>query len=402
MKKLFALIIFSGLFMFSYSQTKTLASKELNALLESVKNDFSSYGFSDYYFNNYPCSMCEGGWIDFPLSKTNEVNWSYKRKLFKGYIYNAVTQKTDSKYIVTCKWKNKTSDGTQAATINLEYYLDKKNREWNLVIRLLILNSEMVAYANLDNERLEVLNKFLSTDNKEAAYEKYLRKDLLLDFFKGEWDNETNTCKWKNELATDVDNKYVYAKVDTIINFVSGQIQKKIIIINSYEKNSYQSGNKEPFYVMCHACAPSLSIIELKRNLNSKNWEIENSNKFGGKCGNWGAPANYELLNLWDNRFCILTKVRYSNRGNGEESIDFFLNCQPVLSTVSRDGSTEGQNEKPLYYSYKTIFSVDKIKKQLVTINRGTDYNSELDKIINVNKTTRYILNNSGQLMKLK
>jgi hypothetical protein len=246
-------------------------------------------------------------------------------------------------------------------------------------------------------------NSINDKKNEESDYDKFLRKDLLLEFFKGEWDNKTNTCKWKDEHSDDSNNLYVYAKVDTIINYVSGQTQKKIIIINSYKKDTFASEGNEIFYTTCHACGPRLSIIEMKRLLNSKKWEIENSNKFASDYGgNWGEPGKYELLKLWDNRFSLLVKEGYSNRGISSETIDFFLNCQPQLYTNSGSGLIERENEQLKSFEYKTSFFIDKVKKQLVVNNRFTDYNPELNKIFNVNESTKYTINNSCQLIKLK
>lgn len=246
--------------------------------------------------------------------------------------------------------------------------------------------------SNSVSKKLAVSNKSSASNKEDIEYEKYLKKDFIIDFFKGAWDDETNTCKWKNELATEADKINVYANVDTIINYTSEHEQRKIVIINSYPKNDGVLMNS------CHACTALLSLIELKKEINSTKWVIESYNKSAEE---QPQSHDYELLKLWDNKFCLLVHGGWAGMGYETSGVSFFLNAKEQCSATTSESFLDiFSDKKSKNYSNETKIRVDKTKKQIVLHRYGTEYNEKSKRLQKVNDFSRYILKND-QIIKL-
>ena len=163
------IIVFLTIFIFFYKNAKSqsleteLTNKELNEILQTIRNDYISYQFNDYYFNSLPCSDCFGGSIDFPEKKSNLITWKYKGTSFTGQITKSFIKVNKSNIYISCRWNNIEKVGAENANINIEYYLNMKSDRWNSIIRLNVINTEMVAYLKLGLDKFEFIESFISS-----------------------------------------------------------------------------------------------------------------------------------------------------------------------------------------------------------------------------------------------
>ena len=314
----------------------------------------------------------------------------------QGFLNNLKIQTEDyKKYYFFLDWKNYRKDnGTLEANVEIQYNIEDQEDRIDFFF-IGESNWQIYTRTKLEKDEREILNqiikKYFSKENEKAAYEKYLRKDLLLDFFKGEWDYETNTCKWVND-STKSEDKYVFAKVDSIINYTSDNNQKKIAIIKSYPK---QNGELMDF---CNACFAELSLIELKKENNTTGWQIESSNKYAGSLSQ---SHKYEILKLWDNKFCLLVYGAWAGMGYANSWVSIFLNSKEQC-TETTDEYSENifGDDTSKNYSNQSKILVDKIKKQIVFHRYGTQYDENLKSVSKMNSFSKYILKNN-QIIKL-
>lgn len=137
----------------------TTSKIQLNEVINVIKNDNLYYEFSDFYYKNFPVTQSGNSWINFSENK-KEISWFYSGKLFKGTLENPIANKIENKLELELNWKNKSSAGTQNALIYIEFYLDRIDSRWNTLIRLKILNSEMIAYLKLEKSKFEIVNNY--------------------------------------------------------------------------------------------------------------------------------------------------------------------------------------------------------------------------------------------------
>jgi hypothetical protein len=155
-----------------HSQSTSISSNskiKLNQVLGIIRSDYLFYEFSDFYFKNIPVAQGGNSWINFSENKQG-VSWFFKGHLFKGILRNPIANKIENKLELELNWKNKTNVGTQNALIYIEFYLDRIDSRWNTLIRLKILNSEMIAYLKLEKSKFEIVNNYINT-NPEILYD---------------------------------------------------------------------------------------------------------------------------------------------------------------------------------------------------------------------------------------
>ena len=314
----------------------------------------------------------------------------------KGFLNNLKIQTEDfKKYYFFLDWKNYVkNNGTLEANIEIQYNIeDQEDRidfwfigesNWQIYTRTKIEKEERAILNN-------IIKKYFSKENEKAAFEKYLRKDFILNFFKGDWDEETNTCKWVND-SIQGDDKYFYAKVDSIINYTLDNNQKKIVIIKSYPK---RNGELMDY---CNACLAELSLIELRKENNTTEWQIESSNKYAGSLSQ---SHKYEILKLWDNKFCLLVNGAWAGMGYANSWVSIFLNSkEQCTETTDENFQNTFDDDTSKNYSNQSKILVDKIKKQIVFHRYGTQYDENLKIVSKMNSFSKYILKNN-QIIKL-
>ena len=197
MKKIILLVcvnlMFANIVLSQFEES--LTNIQFNKVINTFKGRRSDFG--SYYFNNFPCTTCSGGYFFIKDNNSFNALYSYKGIEFIGVLKNPILNyHHESKTLkVLSNWYNTgTNGGFKSANISFEFYLGMNEnkdsydfKSWNTILRFMSLNSEMVAYYNLDKSQLDAIYSFLINDTKCKEFiteydnkENKLKEDLLL------------------------------------------------------------------------------------------------------------------------------------------------------------------------------------------------------------------------------
>lgn len=130
---------------------------------------------------------------------------------------------------------------------------------------------------------------------------------------------DNNNFDDKKRLLTKVDDdegKYEYrTEVGKIFYYKVGTQQKALVILFTYD---FSHG----FKLNCHPCHPFFEMAyfvysngEWKKQKFIQDWT--------GSTGSWGEPAEIKYT-VFNKTKCIVTRLGYTNQGNGETTIVYY------------------------------------------------------------------------------
>lgn len=208
-------------------------------------------------------------------------------------------------------------------------------------------------------------------------------KKIVSTLFEGNWSEKDSTCQWIPNLSESIQfgsepKDTLRTKIDTIFNYKE-DVLKKIILTSTYVKNSD-----------CHACKPSLGIIELSLNEETNTYQISQISKFITKYGTWGeAPKKRGLLQLGEDVFCVKITEYSSGMGREVGITSLFKDGKKIFSFCSFDSNNDAVEFDYQKYKYSSTILFDKISNSIKISKRGNETN-DLGKIVKVNSISTY------------
>lgn len=208
-------------------------------------------------------------------------------------------------------------------------------------------------------------------------------RKIVSALFEGNWSEKDSTSQWMPNLSESIQfgsdlKDTLRTKIDTIFNYKENNF-KKIILTSTYSRNSN-----------CHACQPSLGIIELNLNEETNSYEISQISKLITKYGTWGeAPTKRSLLQLGEDIFCVMI-TEYSN-GMGREVglTSLFKDGKKIFSFYSYDNNDDAVEFEYQKYKYSSTILFDKKSNTIKITKKGKEFN-DLGKIMNANSISTY------------
>lgn len=208
-------------------------------------------------------------------------------------------------------------------------------------------------------------------------------KKIVSTLFEGNWTEKDSTCQWIPNLSESIQfgsepKDTLRTKIDTIFNYKEDSL-KKIILTSTYARNSN-----------CHACQPSLGIIELSLNEETNTYQISQINKFITKYGTWGdAPKKRSLLQLGENIYCVKITEYSGGMGRDVGVTSLYKDGKKIFSFYNYDtnyGTVEFDYQK---YKYSSNIIFDKKTNTLKITKKGNESN-DFGKIVKVNSISTY------------
>lgn len=215
---------------------------------------------------------------------------------------------------------------------------------------------------------------------------------IIKTLFEGESVSD-NECKWKLNVSDKFqfgafDKDSLYTVCDTIFKFKVNDNLNTLLITSTYGKNE-----------TCHACSPSLGIIQLEKNDEENKLIVKDFRKYITKYGTWGEPGKVSLLKIGENEFCIKVSSSYTGMGVSGDYDSLFYNGEKILTYTSYEDNSGSTDEESRMFNYSTKISIDKSFK--ITLKKiGTEIDEKTGKKIKVNTISNFILLD-GELKKL-
>ena len=208
-------------------------------------------------------------------------------------------------------------------------------------------------------------------------------RKIVSTLFEGNWSEKDSTCQWIPNLSESIQfgsefKDTLRTKIDTVFNYKEYGL-KKIILTSTYVK-----------HFNCHACQPSLGIIELNLNEETNSYEISQISKFISKYGTWGeAPKKRGLLQLGEDIYCIKI-TEYSNAmGTKYGLTSLFRDGKKIFSFDSFRSNINSVEFKNQEYKYSSTILFDK-KSNTIKITKTGKESNDLGKIVKVNSISTY------------
>jgi hypothetical protein len=208
-------------------------------------------------------------------------------------------------------------------------------------------------------------------------------RKIVSTLFEGIWREKDSTCQWIPNLSESLQfgsepKDTLSTKIDTVFNY-KGDRFKKIILTSTYVRNSD-----------CHACQPSLGIIELDLNEETNTYEISQICKFITKYGTWGeAPKKRGLLQLGEDIYCVKI-TEYSNGMGSEYGLtSLFKDGKKIFSFSSFGTNYDAVEFDYQKYKYSSTILFDKKSNTIEITKKGKEPNNS-GKIVKVNSISTY------------
>lgn len=210
-------------------------------------------------------------------------------------------------------------------------------------------------------------------------------RKIISTLFESKYDLADSTYKWMPNISESVQfdckpkKDTLYTKIIASFNLKEEDVLKKIIVTST---NTFNNS--------CHACQPSLGIIELELNKETDSLNVIYSNKFVKHFGTWGeAPTDIKLMQIGkDGVMGILIKENYSGGGTEGESISIFRKGIEIYSFISFL-DIRGFGNKSSYQKFRRNIWYDKKSNTIKITKKGKDYN-DLVKTAMVNSISTY------------
>lgn len=205
---------------------------------------------------------------------------------------------------------------------------------------------------------------------------------IVSTLFEGNWSEKDSTFQWIPNLSESLQfgcepKDTLRTKIDTVFNYKENSL-KKIILTTTYVENS-----------SCHACQPSLGMIELTLNADTDTYQIDQITKFITKYGTWGeAPKKRSVFQLSESDYCIKITEYYSGGGVEGESTSLFKDGKKIFSFRSYLNETAFGNEN-MNSRFSTSIFYDKKTNKIKIIKKGKEANSA-GKIVKINSISTY------------
>lgn len=158
-------------------------------------------------------------------------------------------------------------------------------------------------------------------------------------------------------------NDTLFTKIDTIFR----HDLKKIYLTKTYKSN-----------FTCHACQPSLGIIELQYDELNEKYNVLICNKYVNNYGTWGeSPKERYLMQISPDVYASIVVENYSGMGVETKITSIYVNGKKVFSFKSFLEESAFENEK-LNSKYTTSISYDKKANTIKIIKKGKDAMKEV------------------------
>ncbi len=210
-------------------------------------------------------------------------------------------------------------------------------------------------------------------------------RKIIATLFESKYDLRDSTYKWMPNRSESVQfdckpkKDTLYTKIIASFNFKEEDVSKKIIVTST---NTFNNS--------CHACQPSLGIIQLELNKETDSLNVKYANKFVRHFGTWGEPPmDIKLIQIGkDGVMGIIIKEGYSGGGTEGESSSIFRNGIEIYSFTSFL-DIRGFGNKSSYQKFISNIWYDKKTNTIKITKKGKDYN-DLGKTIMVNSISTY------------
>jgi hypothetical protein len=208
-------------------------------------------------------------------------------------------------------------------------------------------------------------------------------KKIVSAIFEGSWVEKDSTCRWIPNFCESIqfgaDRKdTLQTKIDTVFHYKEDNL-KKIILTSTFKFNS-----------TCHACQPSLGIIELRLDEDSNSYIIERVNKFITGYGTWGeAPKKRSLLQLGEDIYCVKI-TEYSGAFGREVGVtSLYKEGKKIFSYYCYDTNNDGVEFDFQKYKFTASIRFDRKSNTVKITKTGKEINDS-GKIVKVNTISSY------------
>ena len=208
-------------------------------------------------------------------------------------------------------------------------------------------------------------------------------RKIVSTLFEGNLSEKDSTCQWITNLSESIQfgsdlKDTLRTKIDTIFNYKEDSF-RKIILTSTYARNSD-----------CHACQPSLGIIELNLNEETNSYEISQISKFITKYGTWGeAPIKRGLLQLGKDIYCVKITEYSGGMGRKVGVTSLFKDGKKIFCFYSYDTNNDAVEFDYQKYKYSSTILFDKKTNTIKITKKGNESNN-LGKIVKVNSISTY------------
>lgn len=208
-------------------------------------------------------------------------------------------------------------------------------------------------------------------------------RKIVSTLFEGNWSEKDSTCQWTPNLSERIQfgsepTDTLHTKIDTVFNYKEDNL-KKIILTSTYARN-----------FDCHACQPSLGMIELSLNEETNTYQISQISKFITKYGTWGeAPKKRGLLQLGEDIYCVTITEYSSGMGREVGITSLFKESKKIFSFCSFDSNNDAVEFDNQKYKYSSTILFEKKSNTVKITKKGKEPNN-LGKIIKVNSISTY------------
>lgn len=208
-------------------------------------------------------------------------------------------------------------------------------------------------------------------------------RKIVSTLFEGNWSEKDSTCLWIPNLSEsiqfDIEPKdTLWTKIDTVFNYKENKL-KKIILTSTYARNSN-----------CHACQPSLGIIDLNLEERTNTYQISQISKYITKYGTWGeAPKKRSLLQLGEDIYCVKITEYINGMGIEQGLTSLFKDGKKIFSFNSFRTNNDAVEFDYQKYKYSSTILFDKKSNTIKITKKGKEFN-DLGKIVKVNSISTY------------
>ena len=346
-----------------------LEKADLRQLLGIVKSDVQSWTFEEYYYNGFPCTSCGKSKIQFPEGDRCIAIYTYKGISFRGEIKSGYFKldSLEKKLTIQFNWYSLERMGIKESAILLTFEMNKDFFSNIAYVTFSTDNIDMNLRLVINKKGSDIIRDFILASKSVQQYrdEANNKKDKIYFYesvpkmlFGGisTIDEENEHCiEWKESDST---NEAFFTFTDTIIEYSN----KKLILYYSYEKDN------DGFWIEDKFSCPYVSIAEFSK-INNGDWKINYFSKHIDRFNNVDeGPAQYEILNLWNDKKCIVITSSISGTGFYDETYSFYIDGKEALIVETQQGEDIEGN-----HTYCDInFKVDQKKKKLFVIKNIT------------------------------
>jgi len=208
-------------------------------------------------------------------------------------------------------------------------------------------------------------------------------RKIVSTLFEGNWSEKDSTCQWIPNISERIQfgsepKDTLHTKIDTVFNYKEDSL-KKIILTSTYARDSD-----------CHACQPSLGMIELNLNEETNAYQIIQISKFITKYGTWGeAPKKRGLLQLGKDIYCVKITEYSSGMGREVGFTSLYKDGKKIFSFCSFDSNNDAVEFDNQKYKYSSTIFFDK-KSNTIKITKMGNESNDLGKNVKVNSISTY------------